>query len=293
MKLIEWGALPADTLSPLYRREEATWRNALAWDTSASWATVEAARTTWGLPGLVCCDAAGHVQGWTFFMRRDHAIDVGGLVADSAAATEALIDGLLDAARGALCGFIYATAPGLDDLLPARGIVTERYAYLTRATNDVPYEPAAVGLRAWRAHDSDEAAALLKDAYGSAGRLFAHDNSLRQWRTYVENLLAYSGCGLLRPDLSRVVDSQGGLAALALVTALASDTAHLAQLAVRRELRRSGIARTLLGDTLQSAHSAGYRRMSLLVSRQNAAACRLYGGWGFEERGVFLALDKH
>jgi hypothetical protein len=33
--------------------------------------------------------------------------------------------------------------------------------------------------------------------------------------------------------------------------------------------------------------------MSLLVSCENTAACRLYGDWGFEERGVFFALGRN
>ena len=50
----------------------------------------------------------------------------------------------------------------------------------------------------------------------------------------------------------------GVAAALALVTALACDTAHLAQLAVAPSLRRSGMARLLLADTIKAAHRAGF-----------------------------------
>lgn len=291
MKLVEWRSLAPEALTPLYRREESRWKAALHWDTATSWATIESARVTWGLPGFVCCDAAGAARGWTFFITRGDAIEVGGLFADSCEATAALVDGLLTHHPRALTGFVYATAPGLQQTLAERAIALQRYAYLTRATNRLPYEPPAHGLRAWRMADVDATAALLKDAYGPAGRLFASDDSLPQWRVYVENLLAYSGCGVLRPDLSRVVDVDGHAVAVALITSLASDTAHLAQLAVSPGQRRAGLARTLIADTLKSAHAAGYRRMSLLVSGTNTSARRLYGKWGFAECGEFLALE--
>jgi ribosomal protein S18 acetylase RimI-like enzyme len=115
---------------------------------------------------------------------------------------------------------------------------------------------------------------------------------MHEWRAYVENLLQHSGCGVLRPDLSRVVESNGRLAALAIVTALASETAHLAQIAVLPELRRGGIARTLIADTLKSAHAAGFAQLSLLVSNEHAAASCLYRRLGFVERGEFVAISS-
>jgi ribosomal protein S18 acetylase RimI-like enzyme len=288
--LIEWGSLPAETLAPLYRREEACWRAALSWDTAASWATVETARSTWGLPGVVCTDSSGNVCGWTFFMRRGDLVEVGGLVADSHDVTEMLLESLLVQSNGRLGGFVYATAPGLQEACIARGISTARYQYLARATNRVPYDRATASFRQWRRHDADKTATLLKDAYGSSGRLFARGNTLQEWRTYVDNLVSYSGCGVLHPELSRVVETNGHIAALALVTALASDTVHLAQLAVSPDLRRSGLARTLIAETLKSAHAAEYHQMSLLVSTENVAGGCLYRRLGFAERGTFLAF---
>ena len=293
MTLVEWGALPAAALTPLYEREQSRWRTALGWDTASSWATIESARTGWGLPGFACCDASGTIRGWTYFMRqgdRGEHVDIGGLVADTPDVTAALLDRAIDPSTRRVSGFLYATAPGLHQALAERAISIERFSYLTRPTNRVPFERSAPCLRRWRAQDLDRTASLLQSAYGPSGRLFAPDNSLGEWRAYVQNLFTYSGCGVLRPDLSRVVEANGYFAALALVTSLASDTAHLAQLAVSPDFRRSGLGRTLVADTLRSAHAAGYREMSLLVANSNSAACRLYCNWGFAERGEFLAI---
>jgi ribosomal protein S18 acetylase RimI-like enzyme len=296
VNLIEWGSLPVDVLTPLYEREQTRWRTALGWDTSTSWSTIESARVGWGLPGIACRDLSGTIRGWTFFMPRGEAhdqIDIGGVVADSPDVTSALIDAIVDRARttaSRIAGFLYATAPGLHAALATHRIIGERFSYLTRPTNRVPFERSGAALRRWRAQDVDRTAAFLQAAYGEAGRLFAPENSLAEWRMYVQNLLSYGGCGVLRPDLSRVIETNGDLNALALVTSLASDTAHLAQLAVSPHVRRPGLGRALIADTLKSAHASGHQQMSLLVSNSNTAACRLYRDWGFAERGEFVAL---
>jgi ribosomal protein S18 acetylase RimI-like enzyme len=290
VRLVEWRSLPRDVVARLYSHEERRWRTALGWDTAASWQTIETARTTWGLPGWLCVDPSGEVRGWTFFMCAPHTRELGGLFADTPHATDTLLDAVLDASAPALTGFVYATAAGLHEALARRRVGVTRYAYLARSTNRVPFHPRLDDLRSWRPHDLEDAADLLREAYGPHGALFARDGSPEAWRTYVRNLTTYSGCGVLQPDLCRLVERDGRLQALALVTALGGDTAHLAQLAVVPAARRSGVARSLLADTLCSAHTAGYAQMSLLVSRSNAAACALYSAWGFAERGEFAAL---
>lgn len=289
MTLVDWGPLPAETLAPLYRAEASRWRAALAWDTTATWATIESARITWGLPGLVCRDTAGEIRGWAYFMRHNDRVELGGLVSDSAEATAALVDGVSrEGAR--LGGFVYAGAIGLHEALAARRVTCDRYAYLVRPTAGVPAHRPTDAVRPWTPQDLHPTAALLRDAYGASGHLFAGDGSLDEWLAYVQNLVTFAGCGQLRPDLSGVIDAEGCVTAVALVTELASDTAHLAQLAVDPQQRRSGLGHTLLADALRAAHAAGFARMSLLASDSNTAARRLYDNWEFKERGEFLAL---
>ena len=289
MTLLEWGGLRAETLWPLYRAEQSRWRAALAWDTGTIWATIESARVTWGLPGLVCCDTAGDIRGWTYFLRHGDRIEIGGVVSDSREATEALVDGARQQGAG-IDGFVFGGAVGLNDALSARGISCDRYAYLARPTKRVPFQRPGHALRPWKAHDVAATAALLREAYGDGGQLFAREGTIAEWRTYLDQLLSYAGCGILRPDLSRIVEVDGRVTALALVTSLGTDTAHLAQLAVGPGMRRSGIARALLAEAMKAAHAAGFAQMSLLVSEANAPARGLYETWGFAERGEFTSL---
>ena len=307
MTLAEWGALPPSVVAPLYRREEQRWREALSWDTTTTWATIETARVAWGLPGFVCHDRHGGIRGWTFFMKQDEGVDIGGLVADTPEATRSLIDGLI-ATGSRLGGFVFATAPGLIDHLAEYGIGTERYLYLMRST-EPPYEHAkrasptseasptsAEGASpSWRSltsRDNEAVAELLRRAYGPSGRLFARHNTAAEWRDYVDNVFHHEGCGLLRHDLSRVATCNGRITAVALVTSLAPETTHLAQLAVDPSARRDGLGRSLVTEVLACAHHHGYEHMSLLVSNQNAAARALYGDFGFAESAEFFALAR-
>jgi ribosomal protein S18 acetylase RimI-like enzyme len=294
--LVDWGSLTPAAVAPLYRRERRRWLEALSWDTATAWTTIESARVSWGLPGFVCHDRTGEVSGWTYFMKHEGCVDVGGIVADNEAATGAVIDGLA-AAGSSVSGFVYATAPGLAESLARHGVHTERYAYLMRTTEasvdeSSPDEPANAHwrLRSWRVEDVAHTASLLQAAYGTAGQLFARNNRMDEWTGYVQTLVAHSGCGVLLPQLSTVIEGHAAIGGVALVTALSPDTAHLAQLAVTPSLRRAGVGRHLVREIIASARRAGYRRLSLLVSMQNLPACALYHSFAFARAGEFLAL---
>jgi ribosomal protein S18 acetylase RimI-like enzyme len=302
----DWRLLPPSTVHALYTREQARWRRDLGWETQTTWATLEFARVTWGLPGFVCLDGDGEIHGWTFFLVRRQRIEIGGLVADTATVTDALIHAVIESAADAhtIGGFMYACAHDLEAALVRAGVSVERYAYLTRATKlagaDVeplltrggagPPALTTCHVRCWRDGDVDATATLLRDAYAGRGQLFAAGDSPAEWREYVGNLVGDTACGMLAPALSRIVVSDGGAQAAALVTTLGPATAHVAQLAVAPALRGRGVAAALITDVARSAHRSGYGRMSLLVSEENGPATRLYRRLGFGDAGAFVAM---
>ena len=291
MTLTDWQSLSPETAAQLYRRERIRWRRQLAWDTTLTWATVETARVTWGLPGLVCWGPDGRVEGWAFYMVRDGRIDVGGLAASTKEATDALIAGLAERAQGhlGLTGFIYDDAPGLARSLATRAIGTQAYRYLTRPLQtSIP--AASQATASWDERHLEETTRLLSEAYGTQGRLFAPNGDPSEWRDYLTQLTTHAGCGVLRPDLSRVVVNGSGIGAVALMTELSPQTAHLAQIAVAPSMRRQGAARSLVLELIGASQRAGYSKMSLLVSTANEAACALYRDLGFVERAAFQNL---
>jgi ribosomal protein S18 acetylase RimI-like enzyme len=295
--LRDWREADPGLLRACYDTEARGWRLDLAWETAWTWSTVEQARVTRRLPGLLALDERGRLLGWTFYTRAGRAWHIGGLVASRADATAALVDGILDGigpgtGDPAAC-FIRHQAPGLRETLIARGFEVERFLYLSRpiaiAGGGLP--PEGVPSSApWRDADLTGAASLLQRAYGAAsGRHFAPGGSIEEWTGYVTGLVDQRGCGVLDRAATRVVRDGAGVQALALVTSLAPQTAHLAQLAVRPDCRGRGIASALVGDVAADAARRGKTTMTLIVGEPNAAARRLYASRGFVERGTFIA----
>jgi ribosomal protein S18 acetylase RimI-like enzyme len=291
----DWRELPVESAAHLYRRERARWHRRLSWETADTWKTIETARVTWGLPGLVCREHE-RVVGWTFYLPRAGSIDIGGLYAEHEGATAALVDGLLQHAQsiGAPRGFFYLAAPGVAQALTDRGLRVTRFLYLAanlggETASGGAAQPTCPSVR-WTGDRLDVAARLLQAAYGETGGIFAPGNDVREWQTYVGNLVTDGACGRFSPVLSRAVERDGRLAALAIVTAIGQATAHLAQLAVHPGDRRTGIARDLLRQVLGTAARHGFARLSLLVSAENTAALDLYRALGFAARDEFLAL---
>jgi ribosomal protein S18 acetylase RimI-like enzyme len=295
MILRDWRHADPALLRSCYDAERQSWRQDLGWDTTWTWATVEQARVTRGLPGLLALDDEGMPRGWAFYVRDAATLHLGGLVAASPPVTNALLDGILatagDTSRAAC--FIRDSAPGLIAALLARGFDAERFLYLSRPlTPEDGHDRADGQVRAdvWRHADLSAGARLLQEAYPlESGRHLVPDGTLDDWTKYVAGVVGQGGCGLMDPVATRVHREGDRLQGLALVTSIATDTAHLAQLVVHPGCRGRGIASTLLREVLASAVSTGKQTMTLLVSERNAPARRLYEALGFTARGTFVA----
>ncbi|MGV8977473.1 MAG: GNAT family N-acetyltransferase [Cellulomonas sp.] len=83
---------------------------------------------------------------------------------------------------------------------------------------------------------------------------------------------------------------RSGSAAVGLVAMIAepgstSDDRHVVGLWVDPEVRREGVATTLLATVVSAARAEGARTVSLWVAEDNAAALRLYDRLGFTATG--------
>jgi ribosomal protein S18 acetylase RimI-like enzyme len=135
---------------------------------------------------------------------------------------------------------------------------------------------------AWRDGDAARAAVLLRDAYPpEIGRLFAPHGTATEWRLYVTALVMLGPCGAFDPRLSRVIREGDALVAAALVTIPAPGIAHLAQLAVRPDVRRRGLAARLVRDVVAAATEDGRPELTLQMATTNLPARRLYESLGF------------
>jgi ribosomal protein S18 acetylase RimI-like enzyme len=161
-------------------------------------------------------------------------------------------------------------------------IVPDGFISLSRSLR-----PAVGGTQsadAWTPEDLPRAAVLLHASYThDIGRHFAPHGTALEWLRYVTALVTDSPCGAFSPDLTRVLRDDAGLRALALVTRVSPQTAHLAQLAVRADARRHGLATLLVNDVSAAAAAAGCTELTLLVAAENVPARRLYDALGFAE----------
>jgi ribosomal protein S18 acetylase RimI-like enzyme len=296
--LLDWRHADAELLQPCYGREYTYWRDVLAWDTGWTWTTVEEARVTWGLPGLIALDPAGRLRGWSFYLVEERALRIGALVADTAEARRAIVARLVEQGRSdrldLVSCFIAERTTGLRAELEAEDFECETFHYLQcdLAGDRLRPERAADDAKTCERWDGDAVAAadLLASAYQHEAALhFTSGGTVEEWRTYVRLLIEQPACGTLDADGTLMVRDRAGLAALALVTNLASETAHLAQMAVRPDCRGRGVARRLLDAVLRLAAARGRTTMTLLVGETNHHASRLYAQAGFQPRAFFLA----
>jgi ribosomal protein S18 acetylase RimI-like enzyme len=294
---VDWRHADPERVAALYRAEIGRWAT-LGWDTAASWRTIEAGRRLGTLPGLLAIGSSGAIVGWTFYLLHGATLQIGGLLAASASATDLLLDGVLSGALAsraqAITVFAFADAPGLAGALASRNLAVDRYAYLVKPL-DAPPRGACSGLRAWRGTDAEATATLLSRAYpgAEAARPFAPRGAMAEWREYVGQLTQAAGCGTLMADSSVAVpDGPDRLAGLVLVTRLSASTAHIAQIAVDPGARRRGLGRLLVDEACDRARRAGCDRITLLVGQGNSRARRLYETSGFVETASFVSAGR-
>ena len=290
MILRDWRDIEPARLRACYDAEQRSWADDLGWDTAWTWTTVEEARVTWGLPGLVVEAPGGGIDGWTFWMPDHATLHVGGLVAASPQATDALLDALLEQRGGAaaVACFVRHRAPGLAEGLARRGFRLEQFHYFSRSAHTAT--PSVLASDPWTDGDFPAAVALIQSAYsGDTGRHFAPGGTTAEWTKYLSELVDHRGCGLFDAAATRVLRGASGLQGLALMTTLSDRTAHLAQLVVHPDARGRGLAGRLVSDVLSCAADAGKRDVTLLVGEDNAPARALYARRGFERRGLFIA----
>ena len=86
--------------------------------------------------------------------------------------------------------------------------------------------------------------------------------------------------------VGKAVQAQGRTVAGYVVFWRVADEIHLHNIAVRRELRKGGIASRLLSKAIRDSRPEGARWVTLDVRRSNLPAQKLYEKFGFSVRGV-------
>jgi ribosomal protein S18 acetylase RimI-like enzyme len=302
MTLHDWCDAPSELLAPVYECERQRWIRTLQWDPAPAWHEVERARTTWGLPGLLAIDESGRVRGLAFYVIEDDRIDLAGITSDDVSATDALLDGVIAAARETEAQWIrtltFDGAASLRSGLRVRGFQVQPHLYLSRSldahTDDAPGSnrkaSRALAFDTWRETDVEPVARLLRRAYDPAeAALFAPNGEPAEWVRYVKNLVSHTACGALNRDVTQLLREGNEIRALALMTDISPGTAHLVQLAVDPTLRGGKVGRALVDAACASLVERDIQALTLIVAAENKSARALYDAAGFRPDAIFLA----
>jgi ribosomal protein S18 acetylase RimI-like enzyme len=307
MTLQDWRDLGPGELDGAYDAECRRYRGALAWDLEASCRIIEDARRAGRLPGLVVRDGRGAIAGWTYFIVHEGVLQIGGLVANSAARVRRMLDRVLQSPEAtyarALTAFVFPASSSLQAAFERQRFGVERHAYLSRPIAAGPAAETvrkglapAFRLRPLTEVDPAEVVRLTARAYAGMAetRCFAPDGRLDQWAHYLGQLLATPACGRYLPGGSFAVERREtrDLAGAVITTALARETAHIAQIVVDPSHRRAGLAAELVAAALESARLDGYADLSLIVAEANAPARSLYARLGFAETASFIFASR-
>jgi ribosomal protein S18 acetylase RimI-like enzyme len=291
MIVADWRTMSVPRMAALFEIERQRWQNRLHWDYAGTLADIERARVSGRLPGFVAFDG-GVVRGWSYHLLHRRTLQIGGVIADSAAVTARLVGAALGSDEGrsarSTLAFGYFDAPAIESVLRDRGHAVERYHYLARPLHDMesvdqPFEP-------YPYEDAGGVAGLLQRAYEgvAAMRPFARSGRFDEWFEYLTQLTLTNACGAFDPHASQIARDSGELKGVALVTRIATLTAHLAQIVVDPRKQGEGLATRLVHAACASARRQGCVRISLMVGDSNHGARALYQARGFVASEHFL-----
>ncbi len=152
---------------------------------------------------------------------------------------------------------------------------------------------SATEAEGWREADLQDAAELLRTAYGEHGRHFAPRGTLTEWEHYARGLVERPGCGDLEPDTdargprrrqhdcARAHDTRGA----------GHDPSRTGRRASRPDAAKASRG-SLVDEACRLAQPRAARQATLLVGEKNTAARKLYASMGFEPRATFIAATK-
>ena len=144
--------------------------------------------------------------------------------------------------------------------------------------------PDPVQLEPWRGTYLRQAGAIMQAAY--EGTADVDINTL--YRTtegccgVLEDILNQGGCGPLVTEASALARARGQAIGFVLVTEIAPRQGHLVQVAVLPTYQHQGVGRLLVRHSLARLALLRFDTLSLIVSRANRRALRLYQALGLQ-----------
>jgi ribosomal protein S18 acetylase RimI-like enzyme len=286
--------MPAD-LEEIWHYEEQWWREHLLWDISHTLATLRRVIERRGVPGKAV-RVGTQTVGYAYYVITGNLAILSSLVVAPAWNTPEVGGSLLQATVDAIrqrgvqrieSPCVSMTAPWLVPVCQRAGLQAAWRAFLrvdlARLPASVP-RPELVQLEPWEERHLDESAAMMQAAYqGTVDvELSMLYRTVAGCRSILENL-QQGGCGPLVAEASVCARSRGQGIGFIVVTEIAPRQGHLAQVAVLPAYQRQGVGRWLVYHCLTQLAAHHFDTLSLIVSRANQRAFRLYQAMGLQE----------
>jgi ribosomal protein S18 acetylase RimI-like enzyme len=287
--------IPAE-LEGIWDHEAHWWREHLLWDISHPLEALRRVIGRRGVPGKAVRVGAQTV-GYTYYVISESLGVLSGPVVLPAWNTPEVGRNLMQATIDALrsrgvrriesAGISVAT-PWLVPACERAGLQAAWRAFLrielARAHASVQ-SPSFVQLEAWRESYIHEAAAIMQAAYQTTVdvELNMLYRTVEGCSSILATLQQQGGCGALVAEASGFARARGQGIGFVLVTEIAPGQGHLAQVAVLPAYQRQGVGRMLVNHCLRQLAVRHFDTLSLIVSRANQRAFRLYQTMGLQE----------
>jgi len=313
LEILDLRHFSAAQLRPLIEEEAARWQRRLRWDyTSATTLLLEYLDGRI-LPGYVALHGS-RVVGYAFCVFEAAKAVIGDVYAFGEG--EVLDNPICETLLHHLVEMLQAT-PGVERIesqllmFPAGALASPFRSrdfrsyprlFMTCDLNDFakraspsPLAPLPhMVLESWQPKYYDAAAELIRSAY--VGHMDSNINdqyrSVAGAQRFLHNIIRFPGCGIFDSEGSWVVRDPrtSALQAMILCSRVREDVAHITQLCVRQELRRTGLGEALLHHCAAEIAQRDITGLTLTVTETNTGACQLYERNGFTTLHRFEAM---
>lgn len=295
LHIVDLRAVAPAELDDLWQAEARWWRDRLLWEVSDAQAALRRVVERGGLPGKAV-QVGSRIVGYAYYAVAGHLGVIAGLLLapewNIPAVGGMLVRETIDAVRQRgvrriESQFIAPDSPWLIPSFEHEGFRTYGREFLRVALCDWqhPDRRLAVGdLEPWRGAHLSEAAPIMQAAYEGGGEVEINQlfGTSEGCRAVLENILNQGGCGMPVFEASAMVRQRGRGIGFAIITEIAPSQGHLVQVAVLPGYQRQGVARSLLDYSASRLWQRHFDTLSLIVSRSNARAYRLYQTLGFQ-----------
>ena len=304
-QVVDLVAVKPAELEGLWQYEVRWWRHRLLWDVSHVFATFRGALERAGVRGKAVRVGSRTVGYTTYILNGRLGVLTGyALLPDwnRSDVGEALLQETIDdlrrqGVRRIETQFIAFDCPWLPSIFERAGFVTSWREFLRldlhtasgHAASGIVSLPAMLHLEPWQNAYLREAAQIMCTAYHDGVDAEIHElyQTPEGCWTILEHIVYQGGSGRLLSEASALARHRGQGVGFIVITEIAPRQGHLAQVAVCPTSQHRGVGRSLLSYSVSRLTAREFDTLSLIVSRTNHHALRMYQSSGFRSICAF------